>query len=48
MRITIVLGKVKSMTIFATKKPEFDEWFEIDEFTFQSNPLKQFDTHRLT
>ena len=47
MRITAITGKVKNMTVFAASDENCQEWVQIDEFSFQSMPLKQIDTHQI-
>ena len=47
MRIAVITGKVKNMTLFEATNQDCTEWSEIDEFSFQALPIKQLDTHQV-
>ena len=47
MRVTVVTGKVKNLKLFAASDSECTEWVHIDDFSFQSAPIKQIDTHQI-
>ena len=47
MRISVIAAKIKNMKVFEATNEECTEWSEIDEFSFQSVPIKQLDTHQV-